>query len=52
LLRTRPAAEAQAELREIEQALAPETADSRHASEPLLSRRYVLPFLLACLVLA
>ncbi|MFC0168672.1 MFS transporter [Pseudoduganella danionis] len=52
LLRTRPAAEAQAELREIEHALAPETADSRHASEPLLSRRYVLPFLLACLVLA
>lgn len=52
LLRTRPAAEAQAELREIEQALAPETADASHASEPLLSRRYVLPFLLACLVLA
>lgn len=52
LLRTRPAAEAQAELRDIEQALAPETADSQHASEPLLSRRYVLPFLLACLVLA
>jgi len=52
LLRTRPAAEAQAELREIEQALAPETADATHASEPLLSRRYVLPFLLACLVLA
>jgi len=52
LLRTRPAAEAQAELREIEQALAPETADATHASETLLSRRYVLPFLLACLVLA
>ncbi|WP_229633301.1 MFS transporter [Duganella qianjiadongensis] len=52
LLRTRPAAEAQAELREIEQALAPETTDATHASEALLSRRYVLPFLLACLVLA
>lgn len=52
LLRTRPAAEAQTELREIEQALAPESADSQQAGEPLLSRRYVLPFLLACLVLA
>ncbi len=55
LLRTRPAAEAEAELRDIEQALAPQEGKSGQAaqySEPLLSRRYVLPFLLACLVLA
>nr|WP_315260049.1 MFS transporter [uncultured Duganella sp.] len=53
LLRTRPAAEAQAELREIEQALVPAaTAGTPLASGPLLSRRYVLPFLLACLILA
>ncbi len=52
LLRTRPAAEAQIELREIEQALAPESTSHQHTGEPLLSRRYVLPFLLACLVLA
>jgi len=68
LLRTRPAEEAEAELAEIQQALAPAAAsnasapgagDAQHgaaraalASDPLLSRRYVLPFLLACLILA
>ena len=54
LLRTRPAAEAEAELREIEQALSPATAAGAGAGagDRLLSRRYVLPFLLACLVLA
>ncbi|TFW18042.1 MFS transporter [Duganella callida] len=77
LLRTRPADEAEAELREIRQALAPaNTGDSGTAAgagtgangraagseaayrasprtgESLLSRRYVLPFLLACLILA
>jgi len=55
LLRTRPAAEAEAELRDIEQALAPQASHPGQTSqyqEPLLSRRYVLPFLLACLVLA
>jgi MFS family permease len=54
LLRTRPADEAEAELREIQQALAPASAaaGAPAASDPLLSRRYVLPFLLACLVLA
>jgi MFS family permease len=57
LLRTRPADEAEAELREIQQALAP-AADSgaatvrAPAADPLLSRRYLLPFLLACLILA
>jgi MFS family permease len=86
LLRTRPADEAEAELREIQQALAPAhstaagtRADADTASrdtargeaartgapvdagqrgapatgaDPLLSRRYMLPFLLACLILA
>lgn len=95
LLRTRPAGEAEAELREIQRGFAPvttsaaadaerafgpaaasaastsahaagasdgaaascATADSRakgavNATDPLLSRRYMLPFLLACLVLA
>jgi MFS family permease len=54
LLRTRPATEAEAELHDIEQALAPASRDAAApgASDPLLSRRYVLPFLLACLILA
>jgi MFS family permease len=55
LLRTRPAAEADAELRDIQLGLSPaDGADvtRRAAADPLLSRRYVLPFLLACLVLA
>lgn len=59
LLRTRPADEAEAELREIQQALAPADGAaataaraSTGADNPLLSRRYVLPFLLACLILA
>jgi len=51
LLRTRPADEAEAELRDIEQALKP-AASSGPASDTLLSRRYILPFLLACLILA
>jgi MFS family permease len=63
LLRTRPAAEAQAELQDILQAqpasaagaagpAAAPSAPARAAADPLLSRRYMLPFLLACLVLA
>ena len=52
LLRTRPAAEAEAELRDIELALSPAAAANAGAGDRLLSRRYVLPFLLACLVLA
>ncbi|UGQ48075.1 MFS transporter [Massilia endophytica] len=54
LARTRSAAEADAELREIRQALGA-SADAMagpSGAEPLLSRRYVLPFLLACLILA
>jgi MFS family permease len=55
LLRTRPADEAEAELRDIQQALAPAATTAstgRAADDKLLSRRYMLPFLLACLVLA
>lgn len=53
LLRTRPADEAEAELRDIQQALKPAASTSKGpASDPLLSRRYILPFLLACLILA
>ncbi|MFS2007819.1 MFS transporter [Duganella sp. CT11-25] len=58
LLRTRPAEEAEAELRDIQQALAPAASPTagastgRAADDKLLSRRYMLPFLLACLILA
>jgi MFS family permease len=54
LLRTRPADEAEAELHDIQQALAPAAGNpsAPRATDPLLSRRYVLPFLLACLILA
>jgi SP family myo-inositol transporter-like MFS transporter 13 len=62
LLHTRPAEEAENELREIRQALAPAAtnessganakAATTSADAPLFSRRYMLPFLLACLVLA
>jgi MFS family permease len=55
LLRTRAPAEADAELRNMLAAAvsAPATAaGTGAASDPLLSRHYVLPFLLACLVLA
>ncbi|MYM25045.1 MFS transporter [Duganella sp. FT135W] len=54
LLRTRPADEAEAELHEIQQVLAPAASNpsAPRASDPLFSRRYLLPFLLACLILA
>jgi SP family myo-inositol transporter-like MFS transporter 13 len=56
LLRTRVSAEADAELRNMLDATAAAHAGPRTAAgagaDPLLSRRYVLPFLLACLVLA
>jgi MFS family permease len=47
LLRTRTPAEAELELAEMSRMPA-----ARGASDPLLSRRYVFPFLLACLILA
>jgi MFS family permease len=47
LLRTRTPAEAELELAEMRRVPA-----ARGTSDPLLSRRYVFPFLLACLILA
>ena len=74
LLRTRPVAEAEAELRDMQHAAAQQGARTAAAlaggpamaaaganisvsatggrQDPLLSRRYMMPFLLACLVLA
>jgi MFS family permease len=48
LLRTRDTAGAERELAEI----ARPQAQAARGADPLLSRRYVLPFLLACLILA
>ncbi len=55
LRRSRSAAEADAELREMQevQAAAQKRNESgRRAREPLLQRKYIYPFVLACLVLA
>ncbi|WP_229506906.1 MFS transporter [Pseudoduganella rivuli] len=54
LLRTRTPAETEAEMRDIGAGLALVHSDiaAPRATDPLLSRRYVLPFLLACLILA
>jgi MFS family permease len=53
LLRTRPVDEAEAELRDIQQApLRAAATGGAGATDSLLQRRYLLPFLLACLVLA
>lgn len=54
LLRTRLPAEADLELREMLDTPenAAKTSGTPKAKDPLLSRRYVLPFLLACLILA
>ena len=53
LLRSLPEDEARRELDEMGAVLAvPETADSARRRDSLLQRKYVLPFLLACIVLA
>ncbi len=51
LLRTRSAQDTETELREMQRATSPEAGGAK-AGDALLSRRYVMPFLLACLVLA
>ena len=55
LLRSRPEAQAETELREMEEISATEksgrNADGKH-SESLLKRKYVIPFVLACIILA
>ena len=54
LLRSRPDAQAELELREIEQAAAAEKVSfsSARIKESLLHRKYVIPFVLACVILA
>ncbi|MES2151831.1 MAG: MFS transporter [Pseudomonadota bacterium] len=54
LQRSRSLAQAEAELADMERAVtsAPGPAGADAPKDPLLSRRYVLPFLLACLILA
>lgn len=53
LLRTRTAEEAELELREMEETTRFEHQKTATAgADPLLSRKYVLPFVIACLILA
>ena len=55
LLRSRTEAQAQLELQEMEAIAATEKANSVAAGkkrEPLLQRKYVIPFVLACIILA
>lgn len=52
LLRSRAPAQAETELREMLQTLAPATDAGPGPRDALFSRRYVVPFLLACLTLA
>jgi len=51
LLRTRSEAEAELELKEMAEA-APEKTLGEKVKDSLLSRKYVIPFLLACVILA
>lgn len=50
LLRSRPQSQAELELREMLRTLSPATGEAPR--DPLFSRRYMVPFLLACLTLA
>ncbi len=56
LLRSRTEQQAEIELREMEESLAAEknsrTVNGQSVKESLLKRKYVLPFLLACIILA
>jgi MFS transporter, SP family, solute carrier family 2 (myo-inositol transporter), member 13 len=56
LLRSRMEAQAEVELREMEEGIAAERARSsstgERVKESLLKRKYVIPFLLACIILA
>jgi len=52
LLRSRPAEQAQTELREMEAIAAENTTAGSAVRESLLRRKYVIPFLLACVILA
>jgi MFS family permease len=54
LLRSRSTAQADLELKEMQEVLATETAKSSgtKSNESLLRRKYVIPFVLACIILA
>jgi MFS family permease len=52
LLRSRPEAQAEIEFREMEAVSATEKSAGSRAKESLLQRKYVIPFLLACIILA
>jgi len=53
LLRSRPPAQADLEIREMEEtASAGQGADAAKTRESLLRRKYVIPFVLACIILA
>jgi MFS family permease len=55
LLRSRSTEQAESELREMEEASSAEeatTAKRQRAKESLLHRKYVIPFILACIILA
>ena len=52
LLRSRPAEQAQTELHEMEAIAAEKTTAGSAVRESLLRRKYVIPFLLACVILA
>jgi len=54
LLRSRSTAQADLELKEMQEVLAAETAKSSgtKSNESLLRRKYVIPFVLACIILA
>jgi MFS transporter, SP family, solute carrier family 2 (myo-inositol transporter), member 13 len=52
LLRSRTEEQAHLELKEMEEAIAAEANQMTKHSEPLLRRKYVIPFILACIILA
>lgn len=52
LLKSRPPEQAELELREMDQAATVGRTQAHLASDSLLRRKYIVPFLLACLVLA
>ncbi|HTR41079.1 MAG TPA: MFS transporter [Pseudomonadales bacterium] len=52
LLRSRTAEQAEVELKEMAETMAEEKNQAANTSESLLSRKYVIPFLLACVILS
>lgn len=52
LLRSRSPEQAEIELNEMEKTAAEEKSTTSNAGESLLSRKYVIPFLLACIILS